>query len=190
MIGVYPVRLRRKASIVASSTAAGAGWSGSPTVRKITSWPASRRRTPSQWTRQAPVSSPAMRSTNGEKRTILLSIADCRAGRAAGVAGTVEPAVGDLDQFDGTPWPLLDELVTHPGQFRRRLGGEGRALVVDLIGLPLVVEPRCFDRLLRRHAVIDDVENRLEHGRDNSRAARAAENEKDAAILFDQGRGH
>src|SRR5215469_469876 len=41
------------------------------------------------------------------------SIADRGTGGLAGVAGAVEPAVRDLDQLDGAPRPLLDELVAH-----------------------------------------------------------------------------
>src|SRR5215472_6679314 len=118
------------------------------------------------------------------------SIANGRTGRATGVAGPVEPAVRDLDQFDGTPRPLLDELVAHPGQSGDRLGGQARALVEDLVGQPLVVEAPRLDGLLRRHAVIDDVQDRLEHRGDDPRTAGAAEDEKDAAVLLDQGRGH
>src|SRR5215472_11482928 len=80
------------------------------------------------------------------------SVADGGASRTTGVAGAVEPAIGDLDQFDRTPRPLLDELVAHAGQGGDRLGGQSRALVEDLIGQPLIVEAPRLDRRLRRHA--------------------------------------
>ena len=49
-----------------------ASWSGSPTVRKMMSSPASCRRLASIWTAQAPAPRPATRSTSGEKRIACL----------------------------------------------------------------------------------------------------------------------
>src|SRR5215471_4608940 len=113
-------------------------------VRKITSCPASRRRTPSWWTPQAPMPGPAMRSTNGEKRMRPLSpsISDGGARRAAAVAGAVEPAIGDLDQLGRTPGPPLDEPVAHAAQQRHRVGRQAEGLVGHLVGLSLEVQPR------------------------------------------------
>src|SRR5215467_2497001 len=113
------------------------------------------------------------------------SIPDRGAGGPAGIRGAVEPAVGDPDQFDRTPRSLLDELVTHAAELADRLRGQPRALVVDFVGEPLVMQARRIDRLLRRHSVIDDVEDSLEQRRYDSRAAWAPEHEEDAAVLLD-----
>jgi hypothetical protein len=39
------------------------------------------------------------------------------------------------------------------------------------------MQPRCIDRLLRRHSVVDKVHRRPEHRRDDPGAAEAAEHE-------------
>src|SRR5208282_6716247 len=61
------------------------------------------------------------------------SVAGCSPRRPPGVTGAVKPAIGDLDQLDRTPRPLLDELVAHAGQRGDALGCEARGLVVDLV---------------------------------------------------------
>src|SRR5713101_861530 len=65
------------------------------------------------------------------------SVADGSPGRPAGVAGTIEPALGNRDQLDGTPGPVLDELVAHAGQSGDRVGCQAQALVGYLVGQPL-----------------------------------------------------
>src|SRR5262245_61195784 len=98
------------------------------------------------------------------------SIPDRGASGPAGIRGAVEPAVGDPDQFDRTPRSLLDELVTHAAELADRLRGQPRALVVDFVGQPLVMQARRIDRLLRRHSVIVATSRR----RDRKSAQKAA----------------
>ena len=47
-----------------------------------------------------------------------------------------------------------------------------------------------IDSLLRRHAVIDNIQNRLEDSGDDARTAWAAEHQSDLAVPLDQGWGH
>src|SRR5258708_6016103 len=69
------------------------------------------------------------------------------------VAGTVEPAVGDLDQLDGTPGALLDQLVAHFGERLDGVGGQTGPLEIDFVGPPLMMNSRCVHRLLWGHAL-------------------------------------
>jgi len=61
-------------------------------------------------------------------------------GSTGGVAGALEPVVRDLDQFDGTPRPLFDELAADAAELGDRLGHQARAFVRNRVGQPLVVE--------------------------------------------------
>src|SRR6266851_8826818 len=118
------------------------------------------------------------------------SVPHRRSSWPSAVAGTVESAVGDLDQLDGTPGALLDQLVAHFGE---RLDGVGRQtgpLEIDFVGPPLMMNSRSVHRLLRGHAVVYDIHDRLEHRNDDARTPGAAEDENDPAVLLDQGRGH
>ena len=53
-----------------------------------------------------------------------------------------------------------------------------------------MVEARRVDRLLRCHAVVDDVHDGLEDGGDDARAAGAAKHQNDLAVPLDEGRAH
>src|ERR1700730_491096 len=118
------------------------------------------------------------------------SVPHRRSSWPSAVAGTVEPAVGDLDQLDGTPRALLDQFVAHFGERLDGVGGQTGPLEIDFVGPPLMMKSRRVHRLLRGHAVVYDIHNRLEHRSDDARAAGAAEGENDPAVLLDQGRGH
>src|SRR5690242_4133769 len=74
-----------------------------------------------------------------------------RAGWPSAVARAIEPAVGDRDQLDGAPGPLLYQSVTNLGQpadNRRRQTGR---FEMDDVGARLMVQPRRIDRLLGSH---------------------------------------
>ena len=75
-------------------------------------------------------------------------------------------------------------------QHRPRIGRERHRLDEDLVGQPLVMDARRVDRLLHVHAVVDDVEDRLDRDRDDARAAWAADHHEQLAVLRDDGRAH
>ena len=60
----------------------------------------------------------------------------------------------------------------------------------DLQFLPLSPDARRFDRLLQRHAEVDDVDDRLQHGGEDARATGRAERHERPAILQDDRRRH
>src|SRR6516164_7660180 len=117
-------------------------------------------------------------------------ISDCRAGWPAAVIGAVEPVAGNLDQLDGPPRALLDQFVPYLGERLHGLRRQAWMFDIDRIRLPLMVEARRIHRLLRPHAVIDDIHDRLEHRRNDARAPGAAEDEENPTVLFEQTRSH
>src|SRR5712691_11787474 len=128
--------------------------------------PASRRRTASMWTAQAPAPRPAMRSTSGEKRTFvsasnpMASVADRRPGRPAWVVDpeevTARTTIGaDRDHLDRTPRRLLGEAIAALGKRRKGVGSKAAALVKQRIRQKLVMKARRRHGLPRREAEIE-----------------------------------
>src|SRR5215831_18384427 len=106
------------------------------------------------------------------------------------IADAGEPAVGDRDQFHGAPRPLLNQPVPLLSELPDSVGRQTGGFEIDLVGLPLVMEARGLDRLLRAHAIIDNVDDRLEHSSNDARATGTAEDENDPAVFLDECRGH
>src|SRR5438132_1256795 len=112
-------------------------------------------------------------------------------------AGLAPGAIFDViisspPSFPGEPRDIADRAWYAGPNYRAiaPLFHQARALVGDLVRQPLVVNARSLDGRLGSHPVIDDVEDRFEHRRDDARTARAAEHEENLAVLLHQGRGH
>ena len=82
------------------------------------------------------------------------------------------------------------ELVAHAFQDLARVGAQREGLDVGRFRQPLLVEARRVDRFLDVHAVVDHVEDAVQHGGDDAAAARRADHHHRLAVLRDDGRAH
>mmetsp|Transcript_4926 Transcript_4926/g.17605 ORF Transcript_4926/g.17605 Transcript_4926/m.17605 type:complete len:588 (+) Transcript_4926:1148-2911(+) len=109
------------------------------------------------------------------------------------VVGTVEPlrahrlaaqARGaDQDGRQMVGWLRLRQLVTHGLQQASRVGGHGEAFKICGLWPPLLVKTRRVDRLLNVHVVVHNVQDGVQHRRNDPAAARRAQHHHRLAFL-------